>query len=241
MIPNNTISHEIAESLRTDILKNHYRPGDRLPSERDLAARFEASRGAVREGFSQLEQLGLIRILPGGARVQPIESASLAVLGPMLELEEIPNPQLVDQFLETYSALASLTARSAVVKASSEELNQLQQLIVKLAKQPKDFESTQQQWRDFLDALANVADNLVIRLISNGLRTQFVEYMMNLGIKPEARKNLANKTLKALKTSLETRDGEMASEAVRAHFDQLRVAASKAISETRAVHSRQIG
>lgn len=232
MFPKHTISHEIAETLRTDILKNRYRSGDRLPSERDLAARFDASRGAVREGFSQLEQLGLIRIFPGGARVQPIEAASLAVLGPMLESSDMPDAELVDQFLETYCALASLTARSAVVKASQEELNQLHQIVVNLAKQTKDLESIHQQWRDFLETLANIADNLVVRLISNDLRAQFIDYIMSIGIKPEIPRNLAAKTLKALKTSLETRDGEMASSAIHGHFDQLRIAAAKAIGES---------
>jgi DNA-binding FadR family transcriptional regulator len=233
---NHAISHEIAASLRTDILKNRYRPGDRFPSERDLATRFNASRGAVREGFSQLEQLGLIRIFAGGARVQPIETASLAVLGPMLELGDIPDPQLVDQFLETYCALATLTARSAVRKASQEELNQLHQAIVKLAKQTNDSESIHQQWRHFLETLGNIADNLVVRLISNDLRAQFIDHMMSLGIKPEIPRSLAAKTLKALKTSIETRDGELASVAVRGHFDQLRIAAANAIEARQAEH-----
>jgi len=237
VFPNHTLSHEIAASLRTDILKNRYRPGDRLPSERDLAARFNASRGAVREGFSQLEQIGLIRIFPGGARVQPIETASLAVLGPMLELSDMPDPQLVDQFLETYCALASLTARSAVVKASQAELNQLHQTIVKLAKQTTDFESIHQQWRDFLETLGNIADNLVVRLISNDLGAQFISHMVSLGIKPEIPRSLADKTLKALKTSLETRDGELASAAIRGHFDQLRIATANAIEARQGEHS----
>ncbi|NCF80731.1 MAG: GntR family transcriptional regulator [Proteobacteria bacterium] len=33
---------------RSEILRGQYRPGERLPSERDLAARFEANRGPVR-------------------------------------------------------------------------------------------------------------------------------------------------------------------------------------------------
>jgi GntR family transcriptional repressor for pyruvate dehydrogenase complex len=238
MFPKHTISHEIAESLRTDILRDRYRAGDRLPSERDLATRFDASRGAVREGFSQLEQLGLIRILPGGARGQPIESASLAVLGPMLELSDIPDPQLVDQFLETYCALASLTARSAVVKASQEELNQLHKIIVSLAKQTNDLESIHQLWRDFFEALANIANNLVVRMISNDLRAQFIDYMMSLGIKPQIPRNLAAKTLMDLKSSLEARDGEMASMAIQGHFDQLRIAVAKVLEANQTEQAR---
>ena len=37
---------EIADSLTRDILLGRYRCGERLPSERDLASRFDANRGA---------------------------------------------------------------------------------------------------------------------------------------------------------------------------------------------------
>lgn len=69
MSTNRTLSNEIAALVRGEILDQRYREGERLPSERDLAVRFKASRGAVREALSQLEQIGLIDIQPGGARV----------------------------------------------------------------------------------------------------------------------------------------------------------------------------
>ena len=47
----NTKSHEIADILRTEILRQQYRSGERMPSERDLAASFDTSRGAVREAL----------------------------------------------------------------------------------------------------------------------------------------------------------------------------------------------
>ena len=125
MSSSNTISHEIAESLRDEILRQQYRSGERFPSERDLAARFDAIRGAVREALSQLEQLGLIRTQPGGARVQSVDSASLAVLGPLMQLNDLPNPVLVDQFLETFGVLAALTAKNAINTANAEQLIQL--------------------------------------------------------------------------------------------------------------------
>ena len=48
------------------------------------------------EGLPQLEQLGLIRTQPGGARVQSANVASLAVLGPLLALDDHPDPLLMD-------------------------------------------------------------------------------------------------------------------------------------------------
>ena len=101
----NTLSHEIAEILRGEILDQRYREGERLPSERAMAARFNASRGAVREAFSQLEQLGIIAVLPGGARVRALSSASVSVLGPLMARGASPDPVLVRQFLQTFGSL----------------------------------------------------------------------------------------------------------------------------------------
>ncbi|MFT4862573.1 MAG: GntR family transcriptional repressor for pyruvate dehydrogenase complex [Pseudohongiellaceae bacterium] len=236
-----SIAHEIADALRTDILSGRYQPQDRIPSERDLASRFNASRGAVREGFSQLEQLGLIRILPGGARVQAVEDASLAILGPLLELDPVPDPELVDQFLETMGALASLTVKAAVTKATPAQLTHLQQRVEALAKSSTDFESMQPQWREFLLYMADIADNLVVRLISNDLRSQFLEHLMNLGIKPEFKQRAVAKTLNALGESLAARDSEMAAAAIQSHFDDIREAAMAAINNKLAVLNRKVG
>ena len=120
MSTNSTLSNEIAALLRGEILDQRYREGERLPSERDLAVRFNASRGAVREALSQLEQIGLIDIQPGGARVQPLQSASIEVLGPLMARTELPDPELVQQFLQTFGALAALSAREAVQSANQE-------------------------------------------------------------------------------------------------------------------------
>ena len=50
----------------------------------------------MREGLPQLEQLGLIRTQPGGARVQSANVASLTVLGPLLALDDHLDPVLMD-------------------------------------------------------------------------------------------------------------------------------------------------
>lgn len=218
-----TISREIADTLRTEILRQQYRSGERLPSERDLAARYNASRGAVREALSQLEQTGLIDIQPGGARVQPIESASIAILGPLMNLAEFPDPALVSQFLRTFAALASDNAREAVEKANEQQLIRMQALLVALDQHAGDVESMQPHWIEFLEYTAEVADNLVVRLIGNDLKAQFVEQMMGLGLKPAMDKKVLSQVLNNLKQSLAKRDGELAAIAVQTYFKALRL------------------
>ena len=225
----NSISCEIATNLRTDILRQRYLSGERLPSERDLASRFDASRGAVREAISQLEQSGLIEVKPGGARVKPIETASISVLGPLMALNEIPDTALVDQFLQTFGALSALSAREAINHASDEDMNLLRQMVVSLDNQAKDFETMQPQWRELLKELADIADNLVVQLISNDLKAHFVEQMVRLGLVPELRKKIVNEVLSSLKQAVANRDGDLAHASVQKYFDEMRGAIHKLV------------
>ncbi len=59
------ITDLIIEQIREAILSGEVKPLDRLPPERELVARFKASRIAVREALKSLEAAGLIVIKPG--------------------------------------------------------------------------------------------------------------------------------------------------------------------------------
>jgi len=54
------ISEEVAGQLKESIMVGHFKAGDRLPSERDLAEDFQVSRVAVREALRSLENSGFI-------------------------------------------------------------------------------------------------------------------------------------------------------------------------------------
>ncbi len=236
MSKGHTLSHDIAVALRTDILRQRYQSGDRLPSERDLAVRFSASRGAVREAISQLEQLGLIQVQPGGARVQPLEAASIAILGPMLGLDEQPSVDLVDQFLQTFGALVSLTTREAVAKATPEEHQRMLTALAELKKYRGDFSSTEAQsnWLQFLEYLTTVSNNLVVKLIGNDLRAQFIGQMLKSGMKPALSKATVSSILKRLDVAIKDSDKNAASRVITEYFDELRLASSQALESRQA-------
>ncbi|WP_102108353.1 phosphonate metabolism transcriptional regulator PhnF [Oceaniglobus roseus] len=50
----------ISDSLRTDIADGHYAPGDRLPTEAALSARFGVNRHTVRRALAALAEAGLV-------------------------------------------------------------------------------------------------------------------------------------------------------------------------------------
>ncbi|WP_199257717.1 phosphonate metabolism transcriptional regulator PhnF [Paracoccus binzhouensis] len=51
----------IAATLAAEIADGHYRPGDKLPSEADLAARFGVNRHTVRHALASLAEAGTVR------------------------------------------------------------------------------------------------------------------------------------------------------------------------------------
>lgn len=55
----------IAAALRADISEARYAPGDKLPTEAQLSARFGVNRHTVRHGLSQLVSEGLLRTRRG--------------------------------------------------------------------------------------------------------------------------------------------------------------------------------
>lgn len=231
MSANKALSNEIATKLRREILTGQHREGDRLASERDLASRFGASRGAVREALQQLEQLRLIEIQPGGARVKPLAHARIAVLGPLMDLDEVPDPVLVQQFIQTFGALAALTMEQAVLRADAAQLNRLQEYVVELGRQNSDLPTIHQKWREFFTYVAELADNLVVQLIRNDLKAQFVEQIVKLGVKPKIQSRVLSRILTALKQGMEERNQERVGCAVRLFFEELSLSVGQAISQ----------
>lgn len=170
----------IAEALIEDILSGHYRVGERLPSERDLAARFAANRGAVREAMKQLEQLGLASIQPGGARVNPIQQASLDVVGSLMSRGELPDAQLVDQILLVISSLTAIAAEGAITNGNEQEIEHIRSLVQPLTNNDLDEDAHQAARFDLMQAIMLTSGNLICQLIARTLFEQFAPSMESL-------------------------------------------------------------
>ena len=82
------LHREMMDVLTDEVVNGRLAPGDRLPREADLAARFGVSRGVAREGIRAMEERGLISVRHGkGATVnEPSEWNTLDpdVLRPLL-------------------------------------------------------------------------------------------------------------------------------------------------------------
>src|SRR5271165_1483518 len=59
------VYEQITGQIEQQILRGELKSGDRLPTERELAEQFHASRTAVREAMKTLAQKGLLEMRPG--------------------------------------------------------------------------------------------------------------------------------------------------------------------------------
>ncbi len=208
---------EIADQLTQDILVGQYRTGERLPSERDLAARFDANRGAVREAMKKLEQLGIATIAQGGARVAPVSEASLDVIGHMLAIGELPDEDLVDQIMEVIRSLITLAAESAVCRASDQELAQLQALVQPLTHSELTPADHTEARFALITAIMEASGNLACRLIARSLLLQLVPRLTPLEGYAELDMEAYACHARQLPSALASRDAK----AVRAIFEAL--------------------
>lgn len=109
------ISGEVAEQLKQSILVGHFKAGDRLPSERDLAEQFQVSRVAIREALRALENSGFITTrqgVTGGAFVTDLTFEHL--VNAFLDLfmaDKISIPELYQVRLLVEPEVARLAAQ----------------------------------------------------------------------------------------------------------------------------------
>lgn len=208
---------EIADDLTRDILTGQYRTGERLPSERDLSTRFDASRGAVREAMKILEQLGIAQIQPGGARVAPLQEASLDVIGHLLALGDVPDRLLVSQILDVISNLIQTAATNAISSADDEQLESLRALVRPLYMEELDLDAHMQARIELMSTMMRASGNLVVQLIARSLLLQFLPAMMDLQRYADLDLNAHKDLARALDEAMGQRDLD----AVRSTLAQL--------------------
>jgi GntR family transcriptional regulator, transcriptional repressor for pyruvate dehydrogenase complex len=115
---------QIADQLRSLILRGDYDVGTRLPAERDLATRLGVSRPSVREALIALEVEGLVEVRPGsGIHVIAREPAASA---PRL------SPQAFGPFeiIRARQLIECELAAMAALHATKEQVTSLREALV---------------------------------------------------------------------------------------------------------------
>ncbi|MBN1848783.1 MAG: FadR family transcriptional regulator [Deltaproteobacteria bacterium] len=117
---------DISEQIKGLIYSKELHPGDRLPSERDLAVRFHVGRMAVREALRILEESGFIYVkqgADGGIYVKKLDSTGMTKS--LTDLIKIGNISLQD-ITEARIALETIILETGIKKITKSDLAELE-------------------------------------------------------------------------------------------------------------------
>jgi len=129
-------SDQIAEQILGLIKKGKLRPGDTLPSEREMASSLGVSPPPLREGLKKLETLGFIEIQPR-RKIVVKSITGKSINDPLAQAVE-NDIEMVIQLLEVRKILETWAASRAAQQAEKRHIEHLEEVFEELK---KDFAS----------------------------------------------------------------------------------------------------
>jgi len=156
------ISDVIMQEIETMILEGSLKPGQRLPSERELAVQFEVSRPSLREAVQKLVAKGLLVSRQGGGTFVSEEVGS-AFGDPLMALFA-SHPEAQYDLLEFRHALEGVIAYYAALRSTEADRQAIQRTYEELEgyHKTKEFEKEVQADLDFHLRIAEATHNMVL-------------------------------------------------------------------------------
>ncbi len=124
-VKHSKISDVVMEQISNMILEGVLKPGEKLPSERELAEQFEISRPSLRGALHKLEACGLLKRVQGGGTYVSSNIGS-SFTEPLLPLFE-QRPESKYDLLEFRHALEETACYLAAQRATATDKETIQQ------------------------------------------------------------------------------------------------------------------
>ena len=171
-VPRTSVPDHVFAQLREAILLGRYRPGERLPPQRALAAELQVNMASVREALGRLEQLRLVEVRHGDA-TRVLDWRRSGGLEALVLRGGIDEPFARDLF-EARRLLLVEAARLAAVRRCKEQARSLRELADAFAGAADDGARLAADWA-YMAGLVEAAGNLVFQLIMNSVRELYLE------------------------------------------------------------------
>ena len=228
-IRSSKVYEQITEQIEQLILSGKLRSGDRLPTERELAEQFQASRTAVREAMKTLAQKGLVDMRPGRGTIV-IDGTSQAMRHSLGLMMKVGHAGGSENLVEVREILEPEIAALAAARAAEEHIAALQEAVTIMDASLDDADTFIDADNDFHRALAKATQNALI--------LSFVDSIVDL--LSEQRKNIFSVSggssrgqmhHKLLLAAIQRHDPEAARVAMRAHLQQVRADVEAALAQ----------
>ncbi len=218
--PSRSTADDVAYRILSEIRSGKYQPGDRLPTEPDLANLLGVGRTSIREGIGQLRMLGMVEVRRGVGTYVRRKDKGEAELA-FHEWSAANQYQIIDLF-EVRMALEGAAAALAAQRASEPECEELFERAYAHQKAHFDGDIEQLVATDqaFHEALIRSSQNQVLGQFYGSLVPQLVEYRKKSLALDGASERSSHDHI-AISEAVRARQPEQAREAALAHLRSL--------------------
>ena len=170
------VSDRVFRSLSEDVLSGRYAPGEKLPTQRRIAADLGVNMASVREAVKRLEQLRLVDVRHGDAmRVTDWRThGGLDVIAALLARAGEVERGALNAILEARRLMLFAVGGLAAQRRTDEQAARLRELAARMG-EVTDQEAAQSVDFAFMSDLVEAADNLVLVLVMNSIRVIYFE------------------------------------------------------------------
>lgn len=226
----------VFRSLRDALLRERWKAGQRLPSERALAAEYDVNRVTVRAAVGRLTELGLVAVRRGdgiratGAR----ESGRLDLVTHLLEASAGDGVPLdvVRDLLEVRRMVAAEAVALACARASDDDLAELGRIAAEQAERVGDAEAFRAGDLAFGRAVLRAGGNLALELLLNTIE-RFYSARPEVGDALLAEPSVTLASYGATIALITARDPDQARSMIRTALQSIDAAALARLEEER--------
>ncbi|HXY14970.1 MAG TPA: FadR/GntR family transcriptional regulator [Terriglobales bacterium] len=216
-IRRNKVYEEVARQLERLILTKLH-PGDKLPSERELAESLGVSRSSIRDAIRSLELVGLVEPRQGsGTVVREISAETL--MNPLTSVLR-HKIELVTELIDFRKMLEPPLAARAATHASAEELEEMEEILHRQEAKFRIGELAVEEDSEFHYAIAMASGNSVVLKV--------LDFLMDLlrdtrerSLQTEGRPQKSLAGHRKILAAIKKRDAEAAKAAMRHHIEDV--------------------
>ncbi len=179
-IDNTSVVQQVIDRLTYAMIYKELRPGDKLPTEMELAASFGVGRNSIREAIKILVSFGVLEIRrPEGTFVA--SGFSDKMINPLLYGIILDQSDSIDSLKELREWVDLGILELAMEKAAPEDIFQLEEQLQRLLKaiDGDDVEKVFRADDDFHEAISTAAHNSLLGQIAKLVRTLTSEMRMS--------------------------------------------------------------
>lgn len=164
-IKNRRTTEIILEQIKDFLKQGQLKPGDKLPTEMELAERFEVSRTSVREALAALSLTGVLEIRQGeGIFVK--KSPPNAIIEPLSFILLLEKDRL-QNILEVRKALETEAAGLAALRREEEDLEAMRAQVAEMEKDLPEATNSEEADLAFHLAIAKASQNPLLDRLMN--------------------------------------------------------------------------